>query len=307
MALKSGRCPAIWVAWLASLLCSLACAAVLADTPPDTALRVTALTAEVREELEITEFYRKTVDADGVAVIGSGEVSDYALLECAWVVDHMLAGCDRIKAALAAGKVRVGVIAVSEFTMDLPENQQPWMQARAAFHDRRSRGLGGDRYATCGEENLLGLRGDPYSAENILIHEFAHTIASNLRRVDAEWWQQLENLYAQAMAEGLWSDTYAATNVQEYWAEATQSWFDCNNPRADGRVHNGIWNREKLAEYDPRLARFLAATFGENSWRYTKIAERSSGQCGHLQGFDRDQMPTFRFENSPRIRTKSTR
>jgi len=33
-----------------------------------------------------------------------------------------------------------------------------------------------DPYCSCGEENLLGFAGDPYAAENILIHEFAHNI-----------------------------------------------------------------------------------------------------------------------------------
>ena len=33
-----------------------------------------------------------------------------------------------------------------------------------------------DPYCSCGEENLLAYPGDPYAAENILIHEFAHNI-----------------------------------------------------------------------------------------------------------------------------------
>ena len=39
---------------------------------------------------------------------------------------------------------------------------------------------------SCGEENLLCMRGDPYATENILIHEFAHTIHQiGLAQVDA--------------------------------------------------------------------------------------------------------------------------
>lgn len=268
-------------------------------------LRVAPITDAMREAYNLDRFYQKATELDGVPIIGSEHVSDYALLECAWVIDHMLADCDKIKAALVDNKVRVGVIAVTEYTMDLPENQNPRMLARAAFHDRRSRGLGGRRYATCGEENLLSLRGDPYATESITIHEFSHTIASNLRRVDRSWWDRLEELYKLAMDEGLWTDTYAATNVQEYWAEATQSWFDCNNPHADGRVHNGIWNREKLKAYDPRMAKFLAETFGDRPWRYSKPTNRPQKELGHLVGLDREQMPTFRFENSPRIQADS--
>ena len=41
--------------------------------------------------------------------------------------------------------------------------------------DKRARGLGG-KITSCGEENLLNLKGDRYRSENILIHEFSHAI-----------------------------------------------------------------------------------------------------------------------------------
>jgi hypothetical protein len=267
-------------------------------------LRAGPISEELRKEYRLDAFYQKVVAIDGIPIVGSQNVSDYAFLECAWIVDHMLAGQDKIKRALVDNKVRIGIIAATEYTMDIPENQHPRMKARGAYHDRRSRGLGGMTLATCGEENLLSLRGDPYAAENITIHEFAHTIASNLRRADRAWWDKLEALYKQAMDEGLWKDTYAATNVQEYWAEGTQSWFDCNTPRDDGRVHNGIWNREKLERHDPRMAKFLAETFGDRPWRYSKTTGRPADGRGHLEGLDRDKMPVFSFENSPRIKAE---
>ncbi len=264
-------------------------------------LRVGPISEELREKYGLDPFYRKVVVIDGIPIIGSGNVSDYAFLECAWIVDHMLDGLERIKSALVESKVRIGIIAATEYTMDIPENQRPGMLARASYHDRRSRGLGGQTLTTCGEENLLSLHGDPYRLENIAIHEFSHTIATNLRRVDGDWWDRLRELYRQAMDEGLWANSYAATSVQEYWAEGTQSWFDCNTPRDDGRVHNGIWNREKLKKYDPRLAGFLKETFGDGSWRYSKPTDRAAEGITHLSGLDRDKMPTFSFENSPRI------
>jgi alpha-glucosidase len=265
---------------------------------------VRPIAEELRKEFRLAPFYKKAVVIGGIPIIGSENVSDYAFLECAWIVDHMLAGRDRIQRALVENKVRIGIIAVTEYTMDIPENQRPDMIARGAYHDRRSRGLGGVTLATCGEENLLSLRGDPYRLENITIHEFSHTIASNLRRVDRPWWDRLNKLYRQAMDEGLWASSYAASNVQEYWAEGTQSWFDCNTPRDDGRVHNGIWNRDKLKQYDPRLAEFLAETFGDGAWRYSKPTARPAEQRAHLEGLDRDKLPRFSFENSPRIQAE---
>ena len=275
-------------------------------TEPAEELRVQPITAEIRKEYRLDPFYKKMVVIDGLPIIGSENVSDYAFLECAWILDHMLEGQDRIKSALVRNKVRIGIIAVTEYTMDIPENQIRRMVARAAYHDRRSRGLGRVTMTTCGEENLLSLRGDPFWLENITIHEFSHTIASNLRRVDRAWWGRLNDLYRQAMDEGLWADSYAASNVHEYWAEGTQSWFDCNTPRDDGRVHNGIWNRDKLKRYDPRLAVLLEETFGDRPWRYSKTTARPPDQRAHLEGLDRDEMPRFSFQNSPRIQAGRT-
>jgi len=276
------------------------------QTEPAEALRVEPITEDLRNEYGLGPLYKKAVVIEGIPIIGSEKVSDYAFLECAWIVDHLLAGRDRIKRALAANKVRIGIMAVTEYTMDIPEYQRPRMIARGAYHDRRARGLGGSTLTTCGEENLLDLRGDPYRLENITIHEFAHTIASNLRRVDRDWWEQLEELYQQAMDEGLWENSYAATSIQEYWAEGTQSWFDCNTPRDDGRVHNGIWNRDELKKYDPRLAAFLAETFGDRPWRYEKPTARAPEHRAHLTGFDPEAMPRFSFGNSPRIQAERT-
>ena len=44
-----------------------------------------------------------------------------------------------------------------------------------AYWDKRARGLGG-KLSSCGEENLLNLKGDRYRQENILIHEFNHAV-----------------------------------------------------------------------------------------------------------------------------------
>jgi hypothetical protein len=62
-----------------------------------------------------------------------------------------------------------------------------------------------------------------------------------------------------------------------------------------------VWNREKLKLYDPRLAAFLAETFGDGAWRYAKTTDRGDDELAHLRGIDREQLPEFDFENSPRI------
>ena len=104
---------------------------------------------------------------------------------------------------------------------------------------------------SCGEENMLGYRGDPYSTENILIHEFGHGIDGvGLRAVDPTFRTRLRKAFTDAMKKGLWKGTYAASNPGEYWAEAVQSWFDTN--RQNDSQHNHVDTREELKHTTPK-------------------------------------------------------
>jgi hypothetical protein len=252
----------------------------------------------LREEYHINPFYKKCTVLNGIPIIGSENVSDYAFLECAWTLDHLLQGRTMTHDALVKSKVRVGIIAATEYTMDIPENQNPRMMSNAAFNDRRSRGLGGLPLATCAEENLLNLRGDPYRRENITIHEFSHTVASAIRRQDRQWYERLRTAFNDAKARGDYGNSYAITNEQEYWAEGAQCWFDCANPRNAG----GASNRAELKAKDAALAGLLTEVYGDTDWRYKKTTDRpDAADTGHLSGLDRAKMPIFDYNNSPRI------
>src|SRR5437899_1353200 len=109
--------------------------------------------------------------------------------------------------------------------------------------ERRGRGARGYRAAlvdSCGApaaslslkpcgrrqaDGRLNLKGDRYPQENILIHEFAHVIHEmGLNALDDEFDGRLLKTYRQAIDNGLWKGTYAATNHKEYWAEGVQSY-----------------------------------------------------------------------------------
>ena len=112
--------------------------------------------------------------------------------------------------------------------------------------------------------DVLGLPEDPYRGEDILTHEFAHTMHTlGLRHADPEFERALRRAFENARSQGLWKGTYASTSPEEYWAEGVQSWFDRNRSAdpPDG-VHNAIATRERLRVYDPKLARLLERVFG---------------------------------------------
>lgn len=237
------------------------------------------------------EFYRKHVSADGYPVVGSAKVSDYALKEAAHLVTIMLSQRPDVKQAMIKGKSRLVVMAYTEFTTDVPEHSH---MTPKPFRDRRARGLGGsqtDPVSSCAEENVLAFRGDPYAAENILIHEFAHAIhLRGMVNVDKTFDRRLKQVYDDAMKKGLWLGKYAGNNHHEYFAEGVQSWF--NDNRENDHDHNHVNTRKELVEYDPGLAKMCEEVFGDTEFVYTKPATRLTG---HLQGYDPATAPEFKW------------
>ena len=258
------------VATLALLACSVAWGAETDSPPPKSEARVVeAVSPELRMSLRLDPFCEKHLDAGGLPILSSGKVSDAAMLEASFLIDQMLAKRDDLRAAMHKRNVRIVVMAPTEMTTDVPEqrNMNP-----KEYWDQRARGLGG-RITSCGEENLLNLRGDRYRNENILIHEFGHAIHSfGLREVDRKFDERLRATYRLAVAEGRWKDTYAATNHGEYWAEGVQSYFDCNAP--PGGVHNDVGTREKLQEHDPALFALIDEVFRQVEWCYQRFDQR---------------------------------
>ncbi len=255
-------------------------------------LRVTAPPAE----LEFDPFYEKYVSATGYPVVSSAKVDDYALKEAGYLINIMLAKRPDVRDAMIASGSRMVVMAHDEFTTDVPEQRH--MKPKN-FWDARARGLGGsqrDPLCSCGEENLLGFDGDPYAAENILIHEFAHNMhLRGLVNVDPTFDERLEEAYDQAMEAGLWKGKYASINHHEYFAEGVQSWF--SNNRQDDHDHNHVNTREELIEYDPGLAAICEEVFGDTELVYTKPATRLHG---HMAGYDPATAPTFEWPEGVR-------
>ncbi len=240
-----------------------------------------------------SKFYRKWLDADGLPILASQHVSDFALLEAKWIIDHMLDGRDDLRRAIVSKPIRLVIMSPNEMTTDIPEHSD---LTPAAYWDRRARGLGATDQrpaVSTGEENLLEYPGDPYHQENILVHEFAHVIHQHgLAGLDPDFDNQLQRLFDQARSEKLWEGKYAGTNPSEYFAESVQSWFGTN--RENDYEHNHVDTREELQQHDPRMGALLASIFGDNAWTYVAPSKRVA-ETPHLEGFDRATSPEFRW------------
>jgi hypothetical protein len=240
-------------------------------------------------ELKLDSVYTKYISASGYPIVASDKVNNYALKEAAYLVDMMLAKRPDVREAMIDSGSRLIVMAHCELTTDIPEHSK---LRPKDFWDARARGLGGsqtDPVCSCGEENLLAYDGDPYSTENILIHEFAHNIhLRGMVRVDPTFDDRVQKTYDDAMQAGLWKGKYASTNHHEYFAEAVQSWFD--NNRENDHDHNHVNTRAELLEYDPALAALCKEVFGDTELKYSKPTTRLKD---HLAGYDPSKAPKF--------------
>src|SRR5262245_30693964 len=170
--LGQGRKSAMFSKWsirrrLVVLVTTLACGPLCGAER-----KVTDVPKILRESLRLDPFYKKCTDYKGLPILSSEKVSDRALIEARYLIGQMLADRDDILEALNKRRVRFVVMAPTEMTTDVPEQRD--MTPRD-YWDKRARGLGG-RITSCGEENLINLRGDRYRNENTLINASSHAM-----------------------------------------------------------------------------------------------------------------------------------
>jgi hypothetical protein len=248
------------------------------------ATRVACTVGAVPSSLALDPFYRKHCRATGLPIVTSQRVSAQGLRATARIVHAMLSTRPDVAAAMARNGGYVMIMSIDEVTTDVPEHR--FLAADTAVDwDTRARGLGGTLslpLTSAGEENVLcrpwgrpsqwttaAPIGDPYFGESILVHEFAHSIhLTGLVSVDLGFQGRLDGAYTNAMATGLWTDTYSATNSQEYWAVGVQAYFQAaaDVQSVDG-VRGPINTRGELRSYDRRLFDLIDGVFRGLVWQ----------------------------------------
>ncbi|HYW45207.1 MAG TPA: hypothetical protein VE959_20255 [Bryobacteraceae bacterium] len=258
------------------------CGSLLAQTQPLLKDYVAANITAPPAGLGIDPFYKKYTDALGIPITSSEKVPDAALLVARDIVIHMLAKRPDLRESMVSQKYRVGIMAQTEMTTDLPEHKNLKKPQPTSFNltarerknyeriaqmtdkqywDSRARGLGG-RFTSCAEENLLGYPGTRYYGENIFVHEFSHAILREIRQVDPQLFAEVQAAYKDAMSRGMWKGQYGSTNWDEYWAEATQTWFWSNIefPAGDKMIQSP----DDLKQYDPRIYELLGRVYPDH-------------------------------------------
>lgn len=234
------------------------------------ALTETPVISTPPAELKLDPFYKKYMNVNGIHVVSSWRVPDscfYAAYVSIKALTDVLP--KEVLESMTSRNTRIGIMARYEGTTDIPEHAF-LVNDTTLNWDVRARGLGGSirmPFSTCAEENILAYQIDKYHAEDILIHEFAHTIHNvGISPVYPDFNNELKASLDAAVAKGRWENVYASTNIEEYWAEGVQNWFNVNaevdKDGGDGK-HNKINTRDELKRYDPGLYAILARFFPE--------------------------------------------
>ncbi|XP_078667754.1 uncharacterized protein LOC144909575 isoform X3 [Branchiostoma floridae x Branchiostoma belcheri] len=222
---------------------------------------VTTVPDDVRSDLSLDAFYQKYLHAYGIPILGSSILPDDALRRACYDVLFLLADRKDVRDSYYNYYGRAAIMDDTEVTLDIPEHSD----LDAAFNTR-ARGLGGTAarpVSTGAEENVLCFSNDSYRVEDIFIHEFAHGLdILGARKVVSDFETRLQTAYDDALANGLWANTYADDTRDEYWAEGVQSFFNVNHERdpPDG-IHNHVNTRTELQAYDPDLYAIIEDIF----------------------------------------------
>ncbi len=195
------------------------------------------------------DFFSKLLDYEGIPIKAHKDVADAALFAARERLVLLLGKQPVVCSNLVTAGAELHIVGTNQVTSDMPENHhfkgRPF--ERRVTIDQRTRGVGG-LITSCGEENLLKLRGDRYFGRDICLHEFAHDVYqygfpdSILQKFRAQ--------YRSSLAKGLWVGSYAASDEDEFFAELGMWYFGTHgdmNMRGP-KPENGP---EGLKKYDP--------------------------------------------------------
>jgi hypothetical protein len=202
---------------------------------------------------------QRVVKEDGIEYRAAESVSEEAIQRAEFVVQQMTSESPKIRERMAAVGFKVEIIGKDQVLSDLPDYARFKGQKTrdGRDFDTGTRGLGGPRMCSVGEENLLCLRPQHYWEEDVFVHEFSHSMMAQMDAADV---QEIEEAYKNAVDRGLYPPgIYMMANSGEYWAEGVQAWLGVTQ-RTD--VNGGFNTQEKIRDHDRVLAAVLKKVYG---------------------------------------------
>lgn len=217
---------------------------------------------------KLNYYTQSLVAGSGIVIKANSRVNPQTLTKAAAQVDVELGKTESgIAAQMASYDCSLAVYASRENAYLIPEHRGGY---DPEMYDVE--GYGGSTYNSCvssiSERNVLRTRGnaDPflntsYPNENILIHEFGHAVRSVgiETMADTALSDEFYSAYENAYLTGLWPNTYAIGNSDEFFATLSAIWFNvmAEKPDWSDGVRSPINTREELKDYDPTSYAFF--------------------------------------------------
>ncbi|MCP4377792.1 MAG: zinc-dependent peptidase [bacterium] len=159
-----------------------------------------------------TKFYKKCTTVQNILIATSGNVSDYAHREAAYLFDTIMKSIDQKVAQRVRDKnVLCLIVGRKELTSDLPQYASKKTGKELDFYNWRNRGFlswkNGRPTVVFSEEDVIESE-EGMQTESILIHEFAHVI--HQAGFDKKLQKRLTETFKQIKKKGLWNDGRAA-------------------------------------------------------------------------------------------------
>jgi hypothetical protein len=251
------------------------------------------------DKFKIDPYYRKFTYAREFPVLGSGQVSDEALLRANDTIRKLFAYRHDILKAMIAEGARLVVLGRTEKLSDLPEFQEA--RQKPGFDEVRYLDYTPEwKLLVVPEENVLGLPGEPFAGRCMVIHVFARGLhqACGLRpvladfeqrrdrqqyelrvkRLDTDFDKKLRATHEAARQSGLWKGTPAGRDPVEYWATGVEAYFDAGGEGVPPpNAEHPVTTRVGLRAYDPELFALVAETMAYREhidWRYQRPQPR---------------------------------
>jgi alpha-glucosidase len=197
--------------------------------------------------------YTQRREVAGITVVGNSDVDSEAMDEAAGTLEHFFRNND-LEDGLAAEGAYVIVADSDQGVLDLPEfrcldnpSTQDFYSHVCGVADRADYPV-----VTVNELDLLGERSGPCAGLNILYHEIGHLVQGwVLPHAD---YIDVRQFFQDAKNDGKYKNDYAATNANEYFAEATQAYFLSSDPA-------GHRDRDWLRTYDAQIFELMERTY----------------------------------------------
>lgn len=217
-------------------------------------------------DVQLNSYYTKYINCSGIPIIGNNDVHNQALVVGNETMEFMLQGMDNVRNKLIERGEYYILAPPGDKARDVPEfANQSWAINTGAYSSNL-------RAAVSSSAGLLCMSwedGNLDGHSNVFVHELAHMLDfSGFRLLESGFESELAAAYNNAMSQGLWTNTYAATNKEEYFAQCVQMYFEVGWPFVDDPAGDGNWNhihtRAELEQYDPTIYNIIASRFNSS-------------------------------------------